>query len=212
MGQSARLAVSFIIIFQLSFGHALASSGDGARSAQTSGYSDPKSQYALTIIKAADQLESGKFFNQDKKVFDAFGLLDQRVEIYQNGKIATSYELDSIRSYKPVLTYTNLTPRYDIETKELIFEATNGFGDNKQNIVARHIIPNVDIVAMTHDREMLMFIDSKGKLYAIDMGYVISQIFTSPVPVLKTFGLHKKIKSYSRKCRTHIPKSRSKAD
>lgn len=187
---TARLVLSFVIVFQISFGQAIAASGDGSRPLNTGSYTsaDP---YALNLLKVADQIESGEFFKQDAKAFDVFGLLDQRVEIYsgnsRDNKIVGTYSLNDHRIEKPVLAYTSLKPRYNLATKELVFEASRGAQADGENgtLVARHIIPNVDIVAMTHDNEMLVFVDSKGKLHVIDMGYVITQVFSNPIPTFK---------------------------
>ncbi len=163
-------------------GNVIASSGDGTP--PSSGQPDT---YILNLLKGADEIESGEFFKRDAKSVDVFRLTDQRVEIYQNNKIATQFLLNDQRIEKPTLSYTKLSPKYSPETQELIFEASRGQNNQGQGgvLVARHVIPNVDIVAMNHDREILSFVDSKGRLHAIDMGYVISQVFTNPIPTFR---------------------------
>jgi hypothetical protein len=182
-----------IIIFQLSLGNAFAASGDGANGSgsdlgkiATALYSDAgERSNALKMMEAANQMENGEFFKQDPKNFDIFRLVDQRVELYEKGKIAANFSLNNARIEKPTVSFTNLKPRYNMKTHELVFEATRGdrVDGTGGTIVARHIIPDMDIVAMTYDRELLTFIDSKGNISAIHMGQVISQAFTSPILV-----------------------------
>lgn len=172
-----------IIIFQLSIGNVIASPADGSRRGQNVN----SDSYVLNILSFSNELESGELFNKDPKAFDVFKLADQRVEIYQKGKVAAEFSLNDHRIDKPTLSYTKLTPRYNPETKELIFEASRGQNNQGEGgvLVARHIIPNVDMVAMNHDKEILSFVDSEGKLHAIDMGYVISQVFNNPIPTFR---------------------------
>ncbi len=183
-----RYALTFLIIFQLSVGTALASSGDGSLGSKGTSYGDPGTKYALNLIKIANEVESGEFFKKDPKFYDIFGLTDQRVEIYagtaRDNKVVSTVSLNDRRIEKPVLSYTSLKPRYNMKTKELVFEASRGTQADGTGgtIIARHIILNVDIVGMVHDNEMLMFLDSTGKLHAIDMGYVVTQVFQNPIP------------------------------
>lgn len=190
LGQLGRYALTFVIIFQFSIGTAIASSGDGGRSS-SSNYGNPSDKYAINLLKAAQDIESGEFFNKDAKSFDVFGLVDQRVEIYsgnaRDNKVVSTVSLNENRIEKPTLAYTSLKPRYNTKTKELVFEASRGAQADGSGgtIVARHIIPNLDLVGMVHDSEMLLLLDRKGKLHAIDMGYVISQVFQNPIPTFK---------------------------
>lgn len=186
LGFSARLVLSTILIFQLSVGQTLAAAGDGSTGkANTYSIHD---QYVLKLISTSEQVESGEFFKQDIKNFDIFQLTGQRIEIYnKNGGIINSFSLDDHRVEKPVISITNLRPRYNSKTRELVFEGKRGAQPDGSGglLVARHIIPNVDLVAMDRDAEMLIFVDSKGRLHAIDMGYVITQVFSTPIPIFK---------------------------
>lgn len=182
-----------IIVFQLSIGTTFAASSDGGNGSgsdlgkiATALYSDAgERSNALKMMEAANQLENGEFFKQDPKNFDIFRLVDQKVELYEKGAVAASFSLNNARIEKPTISFTNLKPRYNMKTRELVFEATRGdrVDGTGGTIIARHIIPDMDIVAMAYDRELLTFIDSKGNISAIHMGQVISQAFTSPILV-----------------------------
>lgn len=184
-----RYALTFVIIFEISLGNTLAIAGDGNKPS-SNGYSNVD-KYAINLLNAADQIESGEFFKQDPKAFDVFNLVDQRVEIYsgntRDNKLVSTISLNDHRIEKPTLAYTSLKPRYNMKTRELVFEASRGaqVDGSGGTVVARHVIPNVDIVGMVHDNEMLLFLDRKGKLHAVDMGYVITQVFQNPIPTFR---------------------------
>src|SRR3989344_2642894 len=184
-----RLTFYVILIFQLSIGNVIAGSGDGSTSTSDSSVYNNDTKYALRMLQAADQIEDGTFFNKDPKQFDVFKILGQRVEIYNHkGNVIAQYSLNDPGIAKSALSYTNLRPKYNAEKRELVFEATLGnYADGSGGtVVAKHIIPDVDLVGMAHDREMLTYLDTKGKLHAIDMGYVVMQAFTNPIPTFRS--------------------------
>jgi hypothetical protein len=185
-----------ILIFQLSIGNVLAGSGDGSThensdltATATSVYSDEVDRFfALDLLtNGADKLDDNTFYDQDPKNFDIFRTEGQKVEIYKNNEVATTYSLDDSRVGTPPIAFTNFTPRYNIKTRELIFEAKTGAKPDGTGgtIIARHIIPDMDIVGLTYDRDILSMIDSRGRLHAIDMAIAIHVAFHKPLLVFQ---------------------------
>ncbi|MES2769829.1 MAG: hypothetical protein V4596_11850 [Bdellovibrionota bacterium] len=182
LGFLARIALSSIIIFQLSIGTAFAAAGDGSRSAPAS-YAKTD-QYLRTILNGIQQMEDGSF---DKLEINPFHLLGQGVRFYKNGKVESEYSLDDPRLEKSIITPTNIIPRYEAQTKTLIFEYRRGAlpDGTGGELIADHYIRNMDIVAMDYDKELLMTVDSKGNLHAIIMEFVIYEAFKNSIPVFE---------------------------
>lgn len=139
-----------------------------------------------SLNKQIDAIENGEFQKTPIQKFDQFRLADQRVEIYEGGKKQT-FEMNDFQVEIPNVTFTGMKILFDQENKELIFEATRGADKNGNNgtVVARQYIRSLDVVGIAQDPEMVSFVDSKGHLHAIDLGFVSQQLFKSPIPVFQ---------------------------
>lgn len=141
-------------------------------------------QEQLDLVQTSEKIAQG----QDVPLTDPFHLLGQYVEIYDGGKDGSptaTYRLDSPSVALPTLAYTSLKAYYDPTKKLLVIEAQRGANEKGEHgqLVARQYIPNVEVAALAQDSEILSLIDTKGRLHAIDWGYVAQQVFHSPVPV-----------------------------
>lgn len=152
-------------------------------------YSDPKEKaYARRLMDFSDRINAVDLTQENPKSIDLFQLVDQRVEEYDRaGNVIHTYNLNDRNLSKPIFSYTAMKVAYDATRRELSFvvsrgEKEDGTGGTK---VARQVIANIDIVAMDNDKEMMMMLDAKGRLHAVDMGYVVLNLFQSPIPVFK---------------------------
>lgn len=130
----------------------------------------------------ADKVENGGQIG----LTDPFHLVGQWVEIYDgHAEPQTRYFLNAPSLEMPAFAYTSLTAYVDQEKQVLVIEAQRGQNEKGENgvVVARQYIPNFDAKAIALDNEILSIVDSKGRLHAIDWGYVASRAFRSPVPV-----------------------------
>ena len=134
-------------------------------------------------FKAADAVESGDLSQLPNYDNNSFQFANQRIEILEEG----SFSLNDPHLELPSVSFTGLKVYYDEKDRELIFEGFQGQNERGENgkLMARHVIPDMDISTMTKDEELLQIVDSKGNLHAIDMGYVSQVVFKSLIPVFK---------------------------
>lgn len=143
--------------------------------------------------------------------YDPFKLTNQRVEIVHRGQITSVLSLNDYRLEPADIGYSSFRIHYSPQTRELIFEGVVGAKTDGSlgDVMARHIIPNMDVVAFTKDKELLTIIDSKGHIHVMDMGFVVDQLFKSPIPVVQNVwkpdaGFFEKYKPTSYRLQYHL--------
>ncbi len=149
-------------------------------------YQDTANREYVRKFMAFDEAYRNNTLPPSESNYDPHRLANQRVEIIQKGQIQATYSLNDYRLEPIEVGHSSLRIRYSVETRELLFEGVVGAKSDGTlgDVVARHIIPNIDLVSYSKDLEMLTFIDSKGKLHAIDMGFAVEQLFKSPIPIV----------------------------
>lgn len=192
-----RQLVSVILVFELACPHVYAANNQSNNSSDpvnelaqkfSEAIQDPKELAHLEKIQSfADSLERGELKNANPEDFDTFLLSRQRVEILEKGEVVKTIPLSDFRIEIPALAYSTLRTVYNKETKELVFEGVRGANEDGSGgeVVARHIIPNLDLLTIARDKEIVTLVDRSGKLHAIDKGYVAGQVFKNPIPVVR---------------------------
>jgi len=141
----------------------------------------------LNLAEQIDEIESGSLKNKPLKDFDLFKLADQSITVFNKSGENKTYQLNDYTVNLPQVVYTDLKIYFDETKKTLVFEALVGTNKNGENgtVVARQVIPNMDIAGLVRDEEIITLIDKSGKIHAIDFGYVVDQLFKSPIPVFQ---------------------------
>lgn len=136
------------------------------------------------LIEGSEKLAQGELL----PITDPNHITGQYVEIFEgsnNGRPTAVYRLDSPSISLPDFAYTSLLAYYDKARETLVIEAQRGANDKGEHgqVVARHYIPRLKAVALARDAEILSIVDNEGYINAIDWGYVVQQVFKSPIPV-----------------------------
>jgi hypothetical protein len=188
-----------VIIFQLSFSQAFAQSlpptgpGDESTSSEIENlaaetYKNSEDRAVFSEINSvADAIEKGQIPESIEKTNpDIFHLGNQRVQILNRGTVVKEFSVNEVRASYETLAASNLRPIYNPETRELAIEGVNGIKADGTggDIVARHIIPNLDIISLKYSNELLVFMNSRGEVGMIDMGFVAKQVFKNPLYVV----------------------------
>jgi hypothetical protein len=192
---SSKLAISLLLSLQISlqplYAHAQNNEGPADQQNESSyqipaEIRDEANADAQKLADGIDSIEKGELSQVPMDRFDQFKLANQRVEIYEGGQ-AQKFSMNEYQVEIPTVTYTGMKILFDQEKKELVFEATRGADKNGKNgtVVARQYLSGVDLVGSAQDPEMFSFVDSKGRLHAIDLGFVSEQLFKSPIPVFQ---------------------------
>lgn len=148
-------------------------------------------QNLTPLLDLADRLDSSSLMQAKIPINDFHLLGQQYIEYLREGKVIRQVSLQDVKMSLPAVAYTRLNIKVDYEHKQLIFEGTRGENENGQNgeVVVRQVISGVDIKAITpikgnkQDKELIVYIDSKGKLNAINFQFVKAAIFKSAIPV-----------------------------
>ncbi len=131
-------------------------------------------------------LENGRVSEMPNQAFDIFNLADQKIEILgRDGFIV--FDMNHTQVDIPQVPFTSLTVKYDDQKKQLVLEGLRGTGNDGSSgvVVARQIINNIDIQSFAKDAELIQIVDKAGRVHAIDMGFVATNAFKSPIPVFK---------------------------
>ncbi|MFZ4403480.1 MAG: hypothetical protein ACOYOK_05200 [Pseudobdellovibrionaceae bacterium] len=148
---------------------------------------DPKVDAFLDRMQNGQQLDNSG---------DAFHLLNQSIEILneKNPSQSIVYDLNQLSNNIPFVPVTDMTIKYSSQTQELIFEGTRGADAQGQNgkVVVRQILKNIDLIASAQDKELFQFVDSRGAVHVIDLGFIASDAFRQPIPVIQNLWLPEK--------------------
>lgn len=210
MFKQFRLSVIYILVFQISlsptFSYAtpigngletgLPNASAEASRAQSqinllaenlSSVSTKERQQLSALMSLGDAIENTPLVEAKIPVEDTHLVSNQRIEYYREGKLAGTVLPNNPQLSYQTVGYTRLNVKYDKSSRELIFEATRGENEEGLNgeVVARQILGGMDIVAMSYDKELLVMIDSKGNLSAINYQFVTASVFKSVIPTFR---------------------------
>lgn len=191
-----RFLLSLVTAFQIAFAPSLALGGGTAnlnRLAPAAGHTGELDSFQRTLLQFAPANGSIRWEDLQMRELDSLRLSGQRVQVGVNvsqsagDSRSQTTELDDIRVDVPQVVYSKLRVVYRPETLELVIEGVAGENSKGENgvVIARHIIPSMDVATMSYDQELISIVDSRGAYHVIDMGYVYSHAFKGPIPVFQ---------------------------
>jgi len=175
-------------------------------------FGNPEIKNTLTQIEGlVTELGQADESTNPKKSSDTFRLAGQTFQIQTDGSKAVEFALDDININLPTVGFevAKLEVEIDRENHTLALKTESTDGElygflsllapqklinkarqykvlnyiiGKKNTV-RHVFKGLDIVSHARDGELLILVDSSGKIYAIDMGYIAVAGFKNSVPV-----------------------------
>ena len=134
-------------------------------------------------LKKFDQelnlIEEGRTQDLPQSSRDLFHTTDQRLEIVRRGEVIQTFRLDEVNVELPYVAYDTL--RTYTQGHALVFEAINA-----TEVVARHIVPNLNPRATVSDKELFFVMDMEGRIHATDMAFAKTEgLFRVSLPFFK---------------------------
>jgi hypothetical protein len=170
------------IVFQLVFGP-LSYAGDNRtplNPAPVTLESGEQLPGAMTAV--ISELQASQEGSLPQGTRDAFHLTHQRLEITDKNAI---YDLSSLNLNLPSI----VPPDFDRDVKLEIDPQSRALSFalySKGKIIARHFLPDtLKVATVTRDKELAIIVSTRGEIFAMDMGYARSQIFSTPLPVIR---------------------------
>jgi hypothetical protein len=152
---------------------------------QMAAFSPSERENMATLLQLGDQIDGKKLAEANVPTKDFHLLGKQYIEYLRDGKVIRTVNLSEPQINLPAVAYMRLQVRYDGQQRQLVFEGIRGENERGENgeVVVRQVIGGVDLKAMSQDKELLVYLDSKGALNAINFQFVKAAIFKSAVPV-----------------------------
>lgn len=129
------------------------------------------------------ELEAARETDLPSRYTDAFHLTQQTLEVPSDN---ARYDLSSMRIGLPEMSpdfEKEVSVEVDREAKTIAIVAKRG-----GKVLGKHVL-KFDVLAFAKDKEMLQFVDSKGKIYVLDMIFARKAAFKVPLPVFEVAQL-----------------------
>lgn len=133
----------------------------------------------LRVEQAIEKLKKAPEGELPNGMPDPFHFIGQSLEV-EIKNIKQKYSLNDVRLDLPQVGV-------DRDQIQVRYDATKGgaivFEMPVKNGVVRHLFPGFDVVAMTRNKDLVVFVDASRKIYAIDFGNIVNGGFQGAYPV-----------------------------
>lgn len=141
------------------------------------------------IESLAQQIDSAGEHEWPRGTPDTFRLTNQSLELFEKkSNESTHYRLSDYHTSLPDVRIGDFDAQVSIENDiaagRLSFVLKKG-----ERVIARHSIEGVHAKSFAVDRELLQWVEPSGKIFAVDMNFARTGLFSGPVPVFEVARL-----------------------
>ena len=148
--------------------------------------------------KTAEWIANKEYSKLTKEIIDPFLLAQQEVLTFEKDTSSRHSFLNKVQSFNPSdIPIDQLKFKIEGKTLKLVsYEMTDEkSNESRYRKRAEQIFRGIEAIQVTQDKELALVLDSKGRVFSIDMGLVLQQAFRSPIPLFSVFDLKSHLKA-----------------